>query len=241
MAAEIKREEAGQINKKLHDCHIHLQKGNIYSCLAGFRDALELMQKTKMLPADQKQLQKDINAFQYELASSHAFRHLYGPVTFSDDDIPTALDFMKQLIMIKDEEIMEAMEKQKNEEAAGGAKDDLQKRVYEIMLLVEKGEFATAKELADKDEEAKDALIEMYNASGIENRIAEDFEKSIKSFKNALFISLDDECLYYNLARAYIRATDWNSAKSSMEEGLNANPDFREGIQLMAFINKNLQ
>jgi tetratricopeptide (TPR) repeat protein len=243
MASEIKREEAGQITKKLHNCHIHLKKGNIYSCLTGFRDALELMQKIQMLPADQKQLQKDVNAFQYELASSHAFRHLYGPVTFSDDDIPTALDFMKQLIMIKDEEIMEAMEKQKQEEATkgAGANDNLQRRVYDIMLLVEKGEFAVAKERADRDEEAREVLIEMYNTTGIESRKAEDFEKAIKSFKNAIFISPADECLHYNLAHAYIGATDWKAAKNSMEEGLKVNPEFREGVQLMAFIDKNMQ
>jgi tetratricopeptide (TPR) repeat protein len=241
MAAEIKREEAGQIVKKLHDCHIHLQKGNIYSCLTGFRDALDLTLKTKMLPADQKQLQKDINDFQSELASSRAFRHLYGPVTFSDDDIPTALDFMKQLIMIKDEEILEAMEKQKEADSAGAAEDDLQKRIYGIMLLVEKGEFAAAQDLAEKDEEAREALIEMYNTTGIESRKTEDYEKAIKSFKNALFINPDDEGLHYNLARAYIGATDWKSAKISMEAAMKINPDFREGAALMAFIEKNMQ
>ncbi|MBN1381548.1 MAG: hypothetical protein JXA41_07725, partial [Deltaproteobacteria bacterium] len=182
MAGEIKREEAGQINKKLHDCQILLKKGNIYSCLTCFKEALELMLKIKMLPADQKQLQKDINAFQYELASSHAFRHLYGPVTFSDDDIPTALDFMKQLITIKDEEIIESMEQQKREDAGGESADDQQKRVHEIVLLVEKGEFAAAKESADEDAEAREAVVEMYNTTGIESRVAEDFEKAIKSF-----------------------------------------------------------
>lgn len=236
---EIKREEAGAIVKKLHDCHIHLQKGNIYSCLSGFRDALELMLKTKMLPADQKQLQKDINAFQTELASSHAFRHLYGPVTFSDDDVPTALDFMKQLIIIKDEEIMEAMEKQR-QESADNAEDDLQRRIHDIMLLVEKGEFAAAREKADQDDEAKDMLIDIYNTAGIEKRKRAEYETAIKAFKNALFISPQDECLHYNLAHAYIGNTDWSSAKNSVEQSLKINPDFQEGMQLMTYIKKNI-
>jgi len=237
---DLKREDVGNITKKLNSCRVHLQKNNVYSCITGFRDALEKMGTTKMLPADEKQLRQDINAFQTELSTSRAFRHLYGPVTFSDDDIPTALDFMKQLILIKDEEIMEAIEKQKKEEAPGDSPSDLQARVHTIMLLVEKGEFAAAKEQADMDEEARDVLIEMYNTAGIESRQAEDFEKAIKSFKNALFISPDDECLHYNLARAYIGITNWNSAKKVMEEALKSNPDFQEGLNLKAFIEKNL-
>jgi len=242
MASEIKREDAAQINKKLHECQIHLKKRNIYSCLTGFRDALELMLKTQMLPADQKQLQQDINAFQYELANSQAFRHIYGPVTFSDDDNATTLDFMKQLIMIKEEEIVESLEKQNKEDRTkkSGTENNLQHRIQEIMVLVEMGEFSEAKEKADQDEEARDALIDLYNTTGIESRKAEDYEKAIKSFKNALFINPEDEGLYYNLARAYIGATDWKAAKNSMEKGLKINPDFREGIQLMTFIDKNM-
>ncbi len=120
MAAEINREEAGRITRKLHECRIHLQKDNVYSCLMGFREALEKMHTTRMLPADEKKLNQDINAFQAELAASRAFRQLYGPVTFKDDDIDTALDFMKQLIQIKEEEIAAAMESQKSDNAASG-------------------------------------------------------------------------------------------------------------------------
>ena len=240
MAGEINRDDAGRITKKLLECRIHLKKDNVYSCLAGFRDILEKMCTTKMLPADKKQLHKDINAFQAELASSRAFRHLYGPVTFKDDDIDTALDFMKQLIQVKEEEIVAAMESQKSEAALGEKPDDLQQRIQEIMLHVEKGDFDTARSLAEKDEEAADALIEIYNTSGIQSRMARDFEKGITTFKKALFVRPVDEGLYYNMARSYIEAGDWKSAGHTIDEGLKNNPDFQEGLRLQTFIRKNL-
>jgi tetratricopeptide (TPR) repeat protein len=240
MAGEIKREDAGRITKKLLECRVHLQKDNVYSCLTGFKDVLERMHTTRMLPVDEKQLHQEINAFQTELACSRAFRHLYGPVTFKDDDIETALAFMKQLIQIKEEEIAEAMESQKNEAALNEKSDDLQQRIQEIMLHAEKGDFATARSLAEKDEEAADALIEIYNTSGIQFRVARDFDKAVTTFKKALFVRPDDEGLYYNMARSYIEAGDWKSANATMEEGLKNNPDFQQGLQLQTFIRKNL-
>ncbi|TRZ49995.1 hypothetical protein D4S03_07455 [bacterium] len=240
MAGEINREEAGRITKKITECRIHLKKDNIYSCLTAFRDALEKMHTTKMLPIDEKKLNEEINDFQTDLASSRAFRHLYGPVTFKDGDTETALDFMKQLIQIKEEEIAAAMESQKNEASLGEKPDDLQRRIQEIILQVEKGDFDTARSLAEKDEEAADALIETYNTSGIQSRVARDFDKAVVTFKKAIFVRPADEALYYNMARVYIEAGDWKSADSAMEEGIKSNPDFQEGLRLQAFIRKNL-
>jgi tetratricopeptide (TPR) repeat protein len=235
---EIKREEAGQLIKKLKEYRIHLRKDNVYSCLTGFRDILEKMGKTRMLPADEKQLQTDINDFQKDLAASRAFRHIYGPVTFKDDDNETALDFMKQLIQIKEEEIIETMESQKCESED---QNELHQRIQKIMMLVEQGDFSMAREIAELDEDASDALIEMYNAAGIQHRKDKDFEKAVQTFKKALFVRPDDEGLIYNMARSYIEAGDWKSAKNAMEETLEKNPDFQEGKQLLAFINKKIE
>jgi tetratricopeptide (TPR) repeat protein len=240
MAGEINREEAGRITKKLTECRLHLRKENIYSCLTVFRDALEKMHTTRMLPVDEKKLNQEINAFQAELASSRAFRHLYGPVTFKDDDIDTALDFMKQLIQIKEEEIAEAMESRKNDAALGEKSDDLRRRIQEIMLHVEKGDFEIARSFAEKDEAAADGLIETYNTSGIQSRVTGDYDKAVAAFKKALFVRPSDEALYYNMARSYIEAGDWKSANNTMEDGLKNNPDFQEGLRLQAFIRKNL-
>jgi tetratricopeptide (TPR) repeat protein len=239
VAAEIKRDEAGRLIKKLQECRLHLQKDNVYSCIIGFRDVLEKFGKIRMLPADEKQLNRDINVFQADLAASRAFRHLYGPVTFKDDDVATALDFMEQLIQIKEEEIAAVMASQQQGTVEG--QDDLQGRINEIIMLVEKGEFATAKEQAEKDEEAADALMEMYNTSGIECRKEKDFDKAITIFKKALFVRPEDEGLYYNMSRAYIEAGDWKSAKNTMVEALEKCPEFKEGIDLLAFINENIR
>lgn len=233
----IKRDEAGNILKKVKECRVQLQKENIYSCLMTFRDVLEKTLTTRMLPADEKQIHKEINAFQSDLAASKAFLNLYGPVTFTDDDIKTALDFMKQLIQIREEELVAEMEKAQTQE---GVQDTLQQRMDRIMVFVERGDTDTAKAMADKDEEAADALIIQYNVSGIECRKEQDFEKASNTFKKALILRPDDEGLNYNLARVYIDAGDWAAAKKAVQEALRANPDFREGHQLRAYIEKNM-
>jgi tetratricopeptide (TPR) repeat protein len=157
-----------------------------------------------------------------------------------DDDFETSLDFMKQLIQIKEEEILEESKKIENKKGDGEDPGGVKARVQELMMLVERGDFATAREKAEKDEEAADILIERYNTAGIQYRQEKDFEKSVTTFKKAAFIRPDDEGLYYNMARSYIDACDWKSAKDTIEEGLKTNPGFEEGIRLRAFIQKNL-
>ena len=49
------------------------------------------------------------------------------------------------------------------------------------------------------------------------------------------------KCLYYNIARSYIEAGDLKSAKNAIEQALKTNPDFGEGVQLIAFIDENLR
>lgn len=240
MEGEVKREDVGLITRKLRDCSIHLKKENVYSCLLAFKDVLEKMGTTRMLPKDEKQLQKDINTFQQEFSSSRAFKQLYGPVTFKDDDIETALDFMKQLIQIKEEEIVAAMESPAKDGTGGEGQDDLQIRIDRIMVFVERGDVPAAQNMAQQDDDAADALIEIYNAAGIQYRKEEDFEKAVTSFKKALFVRPDDEGLYYNMARSYMEAGDLKSAKNTMEEGLQTNPEFKEGMNLLTLINKNL-
>jgi tetratricopeptide (TPR) repeat protein len=237
----VKREEAGLITKKLQDCRMELRKENVYACLLAFRSVLEKMVTTRMLPADKKMLQKDINTFQEEFAASRAFRSLYGPVTFKDDDLETALDFMKQLIQIKEEEIVAAMESPKNGGENAIEQDSMQQRIDRIMVFAERGDVDSARKMAQKDEEAADALIEMYNTMGIQFRVEEDFEKSVTTFKKAILVHPDDEGLYYNMARAHIESGDWKSAKSAMEEALKINHEFQEGERLLAHINKNMQ
>jgi tetratricopeptide (TPR) repeat protein len=238
MTEGIKREDAGRIISKLHECRMYLQKDNVYSCLLSFKEVIEKMRSTKMLPQDEKVLRTDINAFQLDLSESKGFRKLYGPVTFTDDDLDTAYDFMKQLIQIKEEEILDAMEKAKNEEAA--VQETLQQRIDKIMIFVEREDYETARKMAAEDDDAAEALIEIYNTSGIRLRQEQDFEKAVEAFRKALSISPEDEGLYYNMSRAFIEAGDWPSAKNTMEEALGKFAEFKEGIDLLAFINKNI-
>jgi tetratricopeptide (TPR) repeat protein len=239
MQGGIKREEAGHILKKMKECRTQLQKANIYSCLLSFRGALEKTLTTRMIPADEKQVHREINVFQADLASSRSFLSLYGPVTFKDDDIETALDFMKQLIEIREEEIVAAMGSSRAEGSATKP-DTLQHRMDRIMVFVERGDADAARAMAEKDEEATDALIEHYNESGIECRKEQDFEKAARNFRKGLFLRPDDEYLHYNLARVHMDAGDWAAAKTAAQEALRANPDFQEGYQIRTFIDKNL-
>jgi tetratricopeptide (TPR) repeat protein len=239
MQEGIKRGDAGRIITKLHECRVYLQKDNVYSCLLSFKEVIEKVRTTKMLPQDEKLLRNDINSFQKDLSESKGFRALYGPVTFMDDDLDTAHDFMKQLIQIKEEEIMESLAKARSEE--GAAQETIDQRIDRIMVFVERGDDASARKMAEQDEEAADALIEIYNTSGIQLRQEQDFEKAVQTFRKALFIRPEDEGLYYNMARAYIEAGDWKAAKNTMKEALEKCPEFKEGIALLAFIDKNIR
>jgi hypothetical protein len=66
------------------------------------------------------------------------------------------------------------------------------------------------------------------------------FDDTVKIFKKAVFIRPDDKGPYYNMARSYIDACDWESTKDTIVEGLKTNPGFEEGVRLLAFIKINL-
>ncbi len=58
MDEAIVRERASEISRTLGNCRKCLNQGNVYSCLTGFKDAMEKMLVTRMLPADEKELQE---------------------------------------------------------------------------------------------------------------------------------------------------------------------------------------
>lgn len=230
----IKREEAAHISRDLHECRRHLQKGNIFSCLVCFQRLLKKMLVTNMLPSDEKDLHHEINSFQKDLAASKIFRDVYGPVTFRDNDIATALDFMGQLIEIKDEETRTLLAEV--QEAERTAKDDTQTKLYKVKMLIEKGDYAAAQELLADEEEIISQLIHEYNAAGIEHRRAGRYDEAIREFKKAIVVHPLDEGLYYNLARALINKSAWQEAAEAIGDGLKVNPDFTEGIKLLKHI-----
>jgi len=237
MAEMIKREEASIIARELKACQQHLKKSNIFSCLVCFQEVLKKMLVTKMLPSDSKQLNNDINIFQHDLAASNVFRDVYGPVTFRDDDIETALDFMKQLIEIKNEET-QALLAEETDRSTAAETDDLN-QIQQIKVLIEKGDYAAAQELFADQEEIISLLIDEYNAAGIEHRRAGRYEEAIREFKKALVVLPLDEGLYYNLARTLIDKGAWREAAETIGGGLKINPDFTEGIKLLKYIREH--
>ncbi len=239
MEEAIRREEASEIARKLNECMNNLQRGNIFSCIISFREVLEKMLTTKMLSSDEKDLNNEINLFQRKLAASAIFREVYGPVTFRDNEIATALAFMKQLIVVKEEETRILLEKDKidrlGQQEDGGGRDDL-RPADKIKVMIEKGDYATAQETIAEDEEMISLLVEEYNDAGIAYRRAGRFDEAISELKKALVVSPRDEGLYYNIARVYIDKDEWNLAAETIGEGLKINNHFPEGIKLLKYI-----
>jgi tetratricopeptide (TPR) repeat protein len=241
MQEVIRREDTAIIFKRLDECRRHLQRGNIFSCLTGFREALKKMKETRMLPADEKALNKIINEFQEQLAGSRTFRDVYGPVTFRDNDIDTALDFMNQLIMIKEEEIHQSLAVSESaEETLAKQFASLQEKLEKIKTLISIGDHALAQELIGDDDEIISQLIDFYNTGGITFRQNKDSERALQEFKKALVVYQQDEGIYYNLARAHVERNEWQWAEEAILSGLNINPDFPEGKTLLTYIRENM-
>lgn len=233
----IKREDVGMITKALNECNFMLQRRNLFSSIVKFREALEKMQHTAMLPADEKQLNTLINDFQEKLSSSRVFYESYGPVTFRDNDIATAADFMRQLMEIKEDEIREEMDRLKAAETEGDNR--LLSRANEIRIVIERGDYAVAREMIGDDDELLEYIVALYNERGIEARKGGQYDAAISEFRKIVSLCPEDEGLYYNLARAYLGKQEWDSAEETISESLSINEAFLEGQKLLAYIKAN--
>jgi tetratricopeptide (TPR) repeat protein len=227
MEEAIVRERAAEISRTLGNCKKLLHMGNIFSCLTGFKDALEKKAVTRMLPQDEKDLQESINDFQRQLMASIAFRNTFGPVTFQEDDNETTLPFVRQLVSVSEEEI--------NRNLAGG-EESQENRALMIMKLIDKKEYGKAKELIGANEDLLGFILHAYNALGIQARKDGDFDKAVSEFTKALAVSPDDEALLYNLARVHIGKVAWKLADEVIRQALQINPEFSEGRQLLSYI-----
>ena len=234
----IKREDVGAITKALNECNNLLQRRNLYSSIVKFRDALEKIIHTPMLPADEKEINKIVNEFQERLSSSRVFYESYGPVTFRDNDIETALDFMRQLMEVKEDEIREEMEKILAAEAAG-ISPEMFAKANEVRVVIERGDYSVAREMIGDDEDLLEYIVGYYNERGIEARKACQYDAAISEFRKIVSLCPEDEGLYYNLARAYIEKKEWVSAEETIEESLTINAAFAEGQKLLAYIKTN--
>jgi tetratricopeptide (TPR) repeat protein len=230
MDEAIVRERASEISRTLGNCRKFLAQGNVYSCLLGFKDALERMVVTRMLPADEKELREAINDFQQQLMTSGAFTNTFGPVTFQDNNNETTLAFVRQLVNVSEEDIARHL---------AGGEETPENRALLIMRLIDKGEHEKARALIGTNEDLLSFILQTYNALGIQARREGNFEKAVTELKKALSISPDDEALLYNLARAYAAKKEKKPAVESIQKALKINPAFAEGKALLQSIEQS--
>ncbi|MEN6317571.1 MAG: tetratricopeptide repeat protein [Syntrophaceae bacterium] len=242
MAAEIKRNEIAAIYKLLNECKNTLKHGNIHTCLLSFRTVLEKIPITSMLPADEKDLMKEVNSFQISLSESKKFKDIFGPVSFHAKDLATSLDFVKQLIQVKEDELRGSIQNSQNNDAsiqdiATDITSDIVKEAQTVMELVDQGEFSKAKELIADNDILVTFIVQSYNRNGIHFRREGHYDKAIGEFEKALALLPDDEGLHYNMARVHIEKKEWKRAQESIQEALKINPLFKEGNDLLKYIN----
>jgi tetratricopeptide (TPR) repeat protein len=109
-------------------------------------------------------------------------------------------------------------------------------------LYMEMGQTDKAKSVFQKLSQV-DAMFEeenkhIFNEFGIELRKANMTEESLGNYLKALEISPKDEHLYFNIARLYYDARDWEYALLWVERCMKANPTFREALQFASLIRK---
>jgi tetratricopeptide (TPR) repeat protein len=227
MDEAIIRERASEISRTLGNCRKCLNQGNVYSGLIAFRDVLGKMLVTRMLPADEKELQEAINDFQRQLMASVAFKNTFGPVTFQENDNETTLSFVKQLVHVSEQALAANL---------AGEEETPENLAIMVMRLIDKGDFEKAKALIGTNEDLLTFVLQSYNATGIQARKDGDFDKAVDAFKKALTITPDDEALLYNLARAHIGKVAWTVAEQFIRQALQINPEFQEGQQLLRYL-----
>lgn len=240
MAETVRREDAVQILRKLDESRIHLKKGHLHGCLHLFRDTLERILRTPMIPADEKMVRETVNSLQQDISSSRAFLDEFGPVSFRDNDIKTTLDFLRQMLQIQVDELSMSVTTRQNPDGVDGAENPspeaAELKAKDALAMIEEGSQDQAKEAVGNDEVALALILQICNTAGIEFRKAGLFDRAVTEFRKALFFHPKDEGLYYNLARAFIEKKDWDQAEQTILEGLKTKPDFQEGRALLKYI-----
>jgi tetratricopeptide (TPR) repeat protein len=230
MDEAIVRERATEISRTLANCRKLLAQGNVFACLAGFKDAMERMVVTRMLPQDEKDLQEGINDFQRQLMASAAFKNTFGPVTFQENENETTLAFVRQLVNVSEEEIARKL---------ADGEGSRENRALMIMRLIDKGEHEKARALIGTNEDLLGFILQAYNALGIQARKEGNFDKAVTELKKALSVAPDDEGILYNLARAYVAKKEKKPAVESIQKALKINPAFTEAQTLLNHLQQN--
>ncbi len=234
---------AAEIMRKIDESKKHLRLSNIFSCIVSFREVLDTYVKaTHIAERDRERLAEALNEFQRKLAGSHQFKDLYGAVTFRDNEFLTSYEFIGQLIQIKEDEIASVLVgkevgKSLNLDDLG---EEEQQKTLMMVSLVERGEQMVLRQLVSENDELASLVLSYYNDNGISLRAAGDVNGAIQEYKKALFVSPDDEHLFYNLARAYIEIGNREKALETIRLALMLNPEFKEGLKLQNHINQSM-
>ena len=230
---------ATEIMRKLDQCRKHLKSGNLFSCISIFHDTLDAYINARgIIEADRMKVMGALNDFQQLLASSRQFQDLYGTFSFRVNDFPTSLDFIAQLIAIREEDIANFLLNKEVTSILSRAKLSKDDRDTAKMMvsLVERGEQLTLREMVAENDTLASLVLTYYNDTGINYRVSGDIDKAITSYRKAISLSPNDEHLYYNIARAYIEKGKKKDAEECIGQALVVNPKFREGLKLQKYI-----
>jgi tetratricopeptide (TPR) repeat protein len=107
-------------------------------------------------------------------------------------------------------------------------------------LYMEMGQTDKAKTVFKKLSQVEAMFEEdnkhIFNEFGIELRKANMTEEALDNYLKAIEISPRDEHLYFNIARLYYDAKDWEYALLWIEKSLSVSPSFREADQFASMI-----
>lgn len=232
---------ASELMRKIEECRKHLRLNNMFSCIAGFREVLDIFINRAVLSETERiSMTGSLNELQQKLANSHQFKDIYGAVTFRDGDFRTSYEFIGQLIKIKEDEIAGVLIGKEVGQILNHVEltEKEQQKTLTMVSLVERGEQTALRQMVSENDELASLVLAYYNDNGIASRIKGDVNKAIQEYKKALFVSPDDEHLYYNLARAYMETGDKKNAEENIRQALYLNPEFIEGLKLHNYINQ---
>ena len=227
--------------RQLDQCRKHLKTGNLFSCISVFHDTLDAYISARgIIEADRIKVMGALNDFQQLLAASRQFQDLYGTFSFRVNDFKTSLDFIAQLVTVREEDIADFLLNKEVTSILSQAKLSKDDRDTTKMMvsLVERGEQLTLREMVAENDNLASLILTYYNDTGINYRVSGDIDKAITSYRKAISISPNDEHLYYNIARAYIEKGKKKDAEECIGQALVVNPKFREGLKLQQYIKK---
>lgn len=83
--------------------------------------------------------------------------------------------------------------------------------------------------------------VHLYNRLGIALRRQGKWREAILEYENAIKVDPLDEGLYFNMAKAYLEGSDFESARRNFERALQINPDLQPARNEIAALEKRAQ